>query len=151
MCDVSNEYVIGELDVPIITKQPTDSFRVMLYLGKICLLYCSCYRARQVGRIWGGLLHDRLQEWGFEQLKINNSLYFFHKKDSFAVLAVIFDDILLASDPPALMVAFKQRMTFSFDVKLQGKLESFIYWSVIRPSLGSAYSKTSSQSVSCRD
>ena len=63
--DISNAYLNGWLDVPIIMEQPTDSSGREAYPGMVCLPLRSIYGARQAEKIWGTVLHDALLNFGF--------------------------------------------------------------------------------------
>ncbi len=50
--DTSNAFLYGNLDVPIIMEQPTDSSQLTAMPGYACKLIKSLYGAKQAGEIW---------------------------------------------------------------------------------------------------
>lgn len=68
---ISNAYLFGNLDIPIIMGQPTDSSQKQKYPGNVCRLIKSIYGAKQAGKIWGSLLAKTLKKWGFNDSKID--------------------------------------------------------------------------------
>lgn len=49
--DVSNAYLHGELDVPIMMQQPRDSSKIPAKPGNACKLLKSMYGAKKAGEI----------------------------------------------------------------------------------------------------
>ena len=131
-CDVDNAYVNGFIDIPVIMEQPTDSSRRLAMPGYVCLLVKSLYGARQSGRIWGNVLHEKLTKWGFQPSTVDPRLYFFRQQTGYILLCVVVDDIAFASNNTRLLTQFKEQMQASFQVKLYGRLKSFIRWSIDR-------------------
>ena len=130
--DVSNAYLYGELDIPIIMQQPTDSSQKPAMPGYHCRLHKSIYGTRQAGEIWGSLLDSSLKSWGFLPSQFDNRIYFFRKGEDFITIAVVVDDLAFASNSPVLMNQVKKNLTACFDVKLFGQLTSFIGWNIIQ-------------------
>jgi len=78
--DVSNAYLYGDIDIPIIMEQPTNSTQVPAAPGHVCKLMKSIYGTKQAGEIWGshpdyikvdqsGYALSMLREYGMEQLR----------------------------------------------------------------------------------
>lgn len=65
--DIDNTYPYGNLDKPINKKQPSESAGKNSILEKFCLIVKFLYDGRQVGEIWGTLIHKKLMEWKFVQ------------------------------------------------------------------------------------
>ena len=53
--DVSNAYLYGDLNVPIIMDQPTNSSQIPARPGHACKLHKYIYGAKQAGETWGSL------------------------------------------------------------------------------------------------
>ena len=74
--DVSNSYLYGDMDFPIIMQQPTESSQREAKPGYACKLKKSIYGTKQAGEIWGSLLEKSLTNWGFKPSKFDRSIYF---------------------------------------------------------------------------
>ena len=140
--DVSNAYLNGWLDVPIIMEQPTDSSGRELYPGMVCLLQRYIYGARQAGKIWGTVLHDALLAYDFTCSTVESRVYFLRYNASFIILTIVVDDILFASNDQAFLDQFKTHIAGKFDVKLYGSLSSFIRWEITRSPSGIKVTQT---------
>ena len=131
-CDGDNAYINGFIDIPIVMAQPTNSSMQLSMPGHACLLVKSLYGARQAGRIWGNLLHEKLTNWGFQPSTVDPRLYFFRQQSNYILLCVVVDDIVFASNNQHLLNQFKDQIKAPFQVKLYGNLKSFIRWSIDR-------------------
>lgn len=140
--DGDNSYLYGDMDKPIIMKQPTDSSGKPRYPGKVCLVKKSLYGARQAGEIWGSHIHKKLLAWDFRQSSQDQRLYFFTRGQHFLILIIVVDDMAFASDNQRLIDDFKDQLTATFKVKLLGKLSSFIGWQLQHTSEGIYVSQT---------
>ncbi len=49
--NVTNAYLYGDLDIPILMQQPTDSSQELAKPGYACKLFKSIYGAKQAGEI----------------------------------------------------------------------------------------------------
>ncbi len=58
--DVSNAYLYGDTDIPIIMEHPTGSSQVQAKSVHVCKLHNSLYGTKQPGEIWGSLLGKQL-------------------------------------------------------------------------------------------
>ena len=140
--DISNAYLYGNLDVPIIMEQPTESSQLPAMPGYVCKLVKSIYGARQAGEIWGSLLNEKFLSWGFKTSTFDNRLYFLRNADEFITLTVVVDDLAFASNSTRMMSWLKSNLKATFDVKLFGSLTSFIGWNI---SITSDYIKVDQQ------
>lgn len=128
--DVSHAYLHGNIDVPIIMEQPTDSSGTQRYPGKVCLLKKSMYGLRQAGVIWGSILVDALLTWGFQKSNIDHRVFLKSEQDMFVVILIVVDDMLFVSNSNHLLNYVKNKLGSSFDVKLFGNLRTFIGWEI---------------------
>ena len=108
--DIDNAYLYGNLDIPIIVEQPTDSSQQLARPGYLCELIRSLYGTRQAGEIWCSYLDKTLQQWGFKASNINNLVYFSLKGGWFLMLAIVVDDIALSSNSLNLLEKFKSKL-----------------------------------------
>ena len=135
--DIANAYLYGDMDIPVLMQQPTDSTGILERPGYAVLVYKSLYGGKQCGSIWGTVLHTTLLSWDFRQSHIDSRLYFFTSSDGrYVILVVVVDDMALASNDQPLLDHFKQKFSARFKVKLLGRLKSFIGWEIYRDSSG---------------
>ena len=134
--DISNAYLYGNLDVPIIMEQPTDSSQIEARPGYVCKLVKSIYGARQAGEIWGSLLCSTLANWGFLPSLLDPRIYFLRRGSSFLIISIVVDDLAFASNSHSMLNELKQNLSATFDVKLFGELRSFIGWNICRTPRG---------------
>lgn len=140
--DVSNAYLYGLLDIPIIMMQPTDSSGIERFPGMVCLLRRSLYGARQAGKIWGTVLHDTLLRFGFTPSTVESRLYFINRNGSLIILVVVVDDIMYATNDHTFLNELKMHLSTNFDVKHYGQLSSFIRWEINRSTAGIRVTQT---------
>jgi len=74
--DISNFYLCGTLDAPILMQQPTDSSGEQRYPGFVCEQRKSIYGLKQAGEIWGSLLATTLTTWGFITSNFDKRVFF---------------------------------------------------------------------------
>jgi len=128
--DVSNAYLYGDMDIPIIMEQPTNSTQKPAMPGHVCKLIKSIYGTKQAGEIWGSLLDKTLKAWGFKNAELDSRIYMFKKDTEFILMAIVVDDIAFASNSSSMAETLKKNLCASFDVKLCGTLSSFVGWNI---------------------
>jgi len=128
--DVSNAYLYGDLTIPIIMQQPTDSSQKLAKPGYACKLLKSIYGAKQAGEIWGSLLDKSLKKWGFKVSRYDHRIYLYRQGAEYVTIAIVVDDLAFASNSTRLMNQLKENLASNFDVKLFGKLTSFVGWNI---------------------
>ena len=124
--DISNAYLYGKRDIPIIMEQPTDSSRLQRKPGHVAEVHGSIYGTKQAGKIWGSLLETSLTSWKFNTSRYDATIYFFRKGDEFVIVAIVVDSIVFASNSTHLMAWFKERLAAQFNVTLFDTISSFI-------------------------
>lgn len=90
--DVSNAYLYGDIDIPIIIEQPTNFSGIPEMPGRVCHLQKSMYGIRQVGEIWGPLLVQTIITSGFRQSKVDVRVIFKNVGNDFIILVIVVDD-----------------------------------------------------------
>ena len=128
--DISNAYLYGKLDIPIIMEQPSDSSRLQRKPGHVAEVHGSMYGTKLDGKIWVSLLGTCLNSWKFTTSRYDARLYFFREGNEFVIVAIVVDAIAFASDSMHLMAWFKERLSAQFQVKLFGTLSSFTGWQI---------------------
>lgn len=58
-------------------------------------LKMSLYGPRQAGMLWGSVIDNKLKVWEFTTTQFDKSLYFLNKGDSFIILLIVVDDMIL--------------------------------------------------------
>ena len=110
--------------------QSTKSTGIPERPGMVCRLLRSLYGLRQAGEIWGPLLCQTLLPWGFKVSNVDKRMFFLVAGFEFVILVVVVDDMKFVSNSTALMSRLKQKLALTFDVKLFGKIQTFIGWEV---------------------
>ena len=140
--DISDAYLYGNIDVPIVMLQPTDSSGMESHPGMVCLLLKSLYGLRQAGEIWGSLLCITLLTWGFQVSNIDKRVYLLDVGTEFVIILVVVDDMTFVSNSTSLLNRIQLHLAATFDVKLFGKLQTFIGWELTYTELGIRVTQT---------
>ena len=74
--------------------------------------------------------------YGFTNWALENRVYFFRKCTSFIIIALVIDDMALASNDKNLLQSFKKTLQNSFDVSFFGDLKAFLGWRIARTTTG---------------
>ena len=139
--DVSNAYLYGKIDFPVIMEQPTNSSCKEAMPNHVCELLKSMYGSKRAGKIWGSLLCETLLSWGFKQSLIDPRVFYKSVKQEFIIVVVVVDDLDFASSSTNLLDYFKKRLQATFDVKLFGSLRTFVGWEITQNDDGIAISQ----------
>ena len=102
--DVPNTYVQGEMDRVIITTVP-DGWNEIIGPGlgpdrSPCILNKALYGTPHAGRIWNQVIHNFIIDTlGFEQAKVEPSLYYKHlPNDQVVVIVLYVDDLFITGN-----------------------------------------------------
>lgn len=63
-------------------------------------------------------------------------MYFFKRGSSFITIAMVVDDMAIASNYTELLSNFKKATAMKFDLSLFGELKTFLGWRFTRSSIG---------------
>ena len=113
-------------------EQPTNSTGQQQNPGKVCKLQKSVYGINQAGNIWGSIVHSHLNSTGFKISAFDQRVYFFRKHQSFIIIAIVVDDMALASNDSALREDFKESIAAVFKVSIFREIQTFLGWRVTR-------------------
>lgn len=113
-------------------EQPTDSSQQLKRPGHVLKLIKSMYGAKQAGQIWVSVLDQALRHWGFSSSRYDERIYFKSVGSDFLILSIVVDELSFASNSTNLMHRLKTRLRAEFNVKLFGKLTSFVGWNISR-------------------
>ena len=128
--DFCNAYLYGDINIPIIMQQHTDSTGIEERPGFVCKLQKSMYGLKQAGQIWGSVLASTLQSWGCQQSIIDPRVFFKQYGKEYNIIIVVVDDMSFVSNSTRLLDHVKKRLHATFDVKLFGSFTSFIGWEI---------------------
>ncbi len=128
--DICNAYLYGDWDIPILMEQPTDSTKRHAMPEHVCKLNKSLYGTKQAGEIWGSLLGNSLKNLGFANSTYDDRIYLYNDGTGFVIVAIVVDDLAFASNSNQLLQKLKTHLSTNYDMKIFGKLTSFIRWKI---------------------
>lgn len=106
--DVSNAYLNGKVDIPMVIKEPTDSSGNKERPGHDCLLLKSVYGTKQAGKIWSPLLATTLPDWGFQQSKIDLRVFMNRFGSGIVIVVIVVDDMKFVSNSKPMLEHLKK-------------------------------------------
>ncbi|XP_019242575.1 PREDICTED: uncharacterized protein LOC109222711, partial [Nicotiana attenuata] len=136
--DVNNAFLHGDLDEEVYMKLP-PGYSVPLTSNSgqlVCKLQKSLYGLRQASRQWYAKLSQSLSSRGYTSSPNDYSLFTRGSGDSFVVLAVYVDDIILTGTDSTEISALKSFLHQQFWIKDLGSLSYFLGIEVLYSSTG---------------
>ena len=122
--DFKTAFLNGTLgDVDIFMQQP-EGFKVGS--GVCCKLLKTLYGLKQAWREWNNCLNDSLSAFGFFRCESDRCIYVMQKDDTFALLAIWVDDVLLACTHPDFKSSLLVHLRKDFEVSDLGTPEWFL-------------------------
>jgi hypothetical protein len=103
---------------------------------RVCRLNKSIYGLKQASRNWFAKLSSALQDAGFTPSKADYSLFTCKRGDSFTVILVYVDDIIIAGNDSSAITHFKRFLQDRFHIKDLGQLKYFLGIEVARSKQG---------------
>nr|GEU90822.1 cysteine-rich RLK (receptor-like protein kinase) 8 [Tanacetum cinerariifolium] len=142
--DVSNAFLHGDLFEEVYMRPPQG------YAGQrrdvpaekaldpslVCKLKKSLYGLKQAPRQWFHKLSTALIEFGYTQSKTDYSLFVKKKDQSFTVVLVYVDNLLITGNDEAQICSIKSQLSFVFHMKDLGDLSYFLRLEVCKSSQG---------------
>ncbi|GKB49869.1 ribonuclease H-like domain-containing protein [Tanacetum coccineum] len=122
--DINNAFLYGELVEDVYMQLPDAYFSKKD--NKVCELTKSFYGLKQAPRKWNEKLTQVLRENGFIRSKSDVSLYTKTKDDTFIVLLVYVDDIIITGNNETKIYNFKEYLSSKFKIKDLDKLKYFL-------------------------
>jgi hypothetical protein len=126
--DIETAFLNGELDEEIYMKAP-DGFAGNNGVWK---LMKSLYGLKQASYIWNKLLDNTLKKLEFNRCNKDLCVYLYKSGNTFAILAVHVDDMLMASNSKQKLAEIKQGLSKFFRVKDLGEVNFLLGIEVTR-------------------
>ena len=126
--DIETAFLNGTLDEEIYMKAP-DGFNTRN--NDLWKLKKSLYRLKQASHVWNKLLDSTLKTLGFNRCSKDTCVYLYQSKDSFIVLAIHVDDMLIVSNSMASLTRMKTDLGKHFKVKDLGEVKFLLGIEVI--------------------
>lgn len=123
--DVSNAFLHGKLDETVYMVQPpgfVDASRP----SHVCKLHRSLYGLKQAPRQWNHCLRDALIGCGFNQSKLDHSLFILRQGASILYCLIYVDDLLLTGNDMAMVTKVETCLQGKFLLKNLGPLHYFL-------------------------
>ncbi|KAL0307506.1 UNVERIFIED_CONTAM: Retrovirus-related Pol polyprotein from transposon RE2 [Sesamum calycinum] len=137
--DVNNAFLHGYLEEEIYMSPP-DGY--CLPPGHVCRLKRSLYGLKQASRQWNQEFTTQIVAFGFIQSKHDYCLFMKKSGDSFLVLLLYVDDILVAGTSAELITEVKNYLNRLFTIKDLGVAKYFLGLEVARSPQGIVVTQT---------
>jgi Reverse transcriptase (RNA-dependent DNA polymerase) len=118
--NIETTFLNGTLDEEIYMKAP-DGFNTGN--SGVWRLLKSLYGLKQVSYIWNKLLNSTLKKLGFSQCSKDTCVYLYRSGDTFIILAVHVDNMLIISNSRSQLAKMKLNLAQHFKVKDLGKVK----------------------------
>lgn len=121
--DAVTAFLNGELEEKIYMEQP------ILYedgTKRYCRLKKSIYGLKQASRVWNRTLDGVLTDFGLEQSKTDQYIYFSKKSVQILYLAIYVDDILIFTNDTKLEQTVRDTLSNNFKMKYMGESSSIL-------------------------
>ena len=129
--DVKTAFLNGELDEEIYMDQPVG-FVSKGQERKVCRLKRSIYGLKQSSRQWNFRFHHAITSVGFEMIEEDHCVYLKRSKKSVLILSLYVDDILLAGNDLNSIVATKEWLSSTFEMKDMGEANYVLGVKIVR-------------------
>jgi len=132
--DVNNVFLHGDLNEEVYMLPPPGM--VVSKCGQVCKLTKSLYGLKQASRQWFSNLSSYLKSINFIQSTADYSLFTKKTDNSFTILLVYVDDIILSGNSISEIQQVTLSLDKAFKIKDLGKLKYFLGLEVARSSTG---------------
>nr|KYP41417.1 Copia protein [Cajanus cajan] len=133
--DINNAFLNGFLKENVFMHQP-KGFINTNRPNHVCKLIKAIYGLKQAPRAWFDKLRSALLDWGFQNIKIDSSLFFLKDKNHITFLMIYVDDIIIIGSNSKFVEAFIKQLNKTFAFKDLGKLHYFLGIEVSRDTRG---------------
>ncbi len=131
--DVVAAFLNGKIDHDIFMKQPVGFSDGT---SRVCHLKKAIYGLKQSSRLWNTDLHSTLLELGFMRCRADACLYQLKKGSSVAFLLVYVDDIVVATNDPALYSSVLKGLRAEYDLTEQPDVSWVLGWHISHSTTG---------------
>ncbi|KAI5321949.1 hypothetical protein L3X38_031021 [Prunus dulcis] len=132
--DVQNAFLHGDLDEEVYMLPPSGLRRQGEHL--VCRLHKSLYGLKQASRNWFAKFTNALQDAGFVQSLADYSLFTRYHDNSFTIILIYVDDIVITGNDPKAIQSLKDFLHARFRIKDLGNLKYFLGIEVARSKKG---------------
>jgi hypothetical protein len=119
---VETAFVHGDLDKEIYMEQPTH-FKDVEHPNFVCKLMKAIYGLKQLSRMWHTKLHSYLVKIKFKWLSSKPNLYARKDRQTFIILGVYVDDLLITSNNIEALRHATHQLQQVFPIKGLGPME----------------------------
>jgi len=131
--DVNNAFLDGDLNEEVYMLPPPG---IKVKTGQVCKLVKSLYGLKQARRQWFAKLTSSLNKIGFTQSVNDHSLFIRNSENSFTILLVYVDDIILAGKSISDIEQVTRHLDKVFKVKDLGDLKFFLGLEIAKSNKG---------------
>ncbi|WVZ62734.1 hypothetical protein U9M48_012444 [Paspalum notatum var. saurae] len=123
--DVKSAFLNGELSEQVFVHQP-PGFSDHKHEGQVLKLKKALYGLKQAPRAWNSKLDQELQRLGFSKCILEHAVYKSKSGDSFLLVGVYVDDLIICGPDNTEIVKFKQQMKGCFQMSDLGLLSYYL-------------------------
>jgi len=129
--DVKTAFLNGELNDEIYMDQPLG-FETKEQERKVCKLKRSIYGLKQASRQWNIKFHQVILKDGFTMMEEDHCVYLKCSNNSFIILSLYVDDILIAGNSKEMINTTKMWLSSNFEMKDIGEASYVLGVKIIR-------------------
>jgi len=129
--DVRTVFLNGELNDKIYMDQPLG-FETKGQEHKVCKLKRSIYGLKQAFRQWNVKFHQAILKDGFTMMEEDHCVYLKCSNNSFIILSLYIDDILIAGNSKEMINTTKKWWSSNFEMKDMGEASYVLGVKIIR-------------------
>jgi len=129
--DVKTAFLNGELNDEIYMDQPLG-FETKGQERKVCKLKRSIYGLKQASRQWNIKFHQVILKDGFTMMEEDHCVYLKCSNNSFIILPLYVDDILIAGNSKEMINTTKMWLSSNFEMKDIGEASYVLGVKIIR-------------------
>lgn len=114
--DVSTAFLNGTLDEEIYMEQP-EMFVQEATKQKVCKLHKAIYGLKQSGRQWFKCIDAVFKEFGLNQSKYDQCIYYVNNENALMIVGLYVDDILIACNNKRFTEKFVKSLHSKFEIR----------------------------------
>ena len=129
--DVKTAFLHGDLEEDIYMTQP-EGFEVPGKENLVCRLHKSLYGLKQAPRQWYKKFNEFMSNSGFNRCDMDHCCYVKKFADSYIILALYVDDMLIAGSSMTELTRLKQQLAENFEMKDLGPAKQILGMRIFR-------------------